>query len=29
LVGWYRDLIVLTPDGWRFQERVGGLDFRA
>ena len=28
LVGWYRDLIVLTPDGWRFRERVGGLDFR-
>lgn len=28
LVGWYRDLIVLTPQGWRFQERVGGLDFR-
>ena len=28
LVGWYRDLIVLTPDGWLFQERVGGLDFR-
>ena len=28
LVGWYRDLIVLTPDGWRFEERVGGLDFR-
>ena len=28
LVGWYRDRIVNTPDGWRFQERVGGLDFR-
>lgn len=28
LVGWYRDLIVLTPHGWRFKERVGGLDFR-
>ena len=28
LVGWYRDLIVLTPDGWLFKERVGGLDFR-
>ena len=28
LVGWYRDLIVLTPEGWRFAERVGGLDFR-
>jgi hypothetical protein len=29
LVGWYRDLIVQTPAGWRFQERVGGLDFKA
>ena len=28
LVGWYRDLIVLTPHGWRFKERIGGLDFR-
>jgi hypothetical protein len=28
LVGWYRDLIVQTPHGWRFAERVGGLDFR-
>ena len=28
LVGWYRDLIVQTPHGWRFEERVGGLDFR-
>lgn len=28
LVGWYRDLIVLTPAGWRFKERVGGLDFK-
>lgn len=28
LVGWYRDVIVLTEDGWRFAERVGGLDFR-
>ena len=28
LVGWYRDLIVQTPYGWRFQERVGGLDFK-
>jgi len=28
LVGWYRDLIVLTLEGWRFAERVGGLDFR-
>jgi len=29
LVGWYRDLIVETREGWRFAERVGGLDFRA
>lgn len=28
LVGWFRDLIALTPDGWRFKKRVGGLDFR-
>ncbi len=28
LVGWYKDKIVLTDDGWRFAERVGGLDFR-
>jgi len=28
LVGWYRDLLVMTPQGWRFKERVGGLDFR-
>lgn len=28
LVGWYRDRIVLTGEGWRFAERVGGLDFR-
>jgi len=28
LVGTFRDRIVLTPDGWRFAERVGGLDFR-
>jgi ketosteroid isomerase-like protein len=28
LVGWYRDHLVLTGDGWRFAERVGGLDFR-
>lgn len=28
LVGWYRDLIVQTREGWRFKERVGGLDFR-
>lgn len=28
LVGWYRDLIVRTPQGWKFAERVGGLDFK-
>ncbi|MEZ5697020.1 MAG: nuclear transport factor 2 family protein [Sphingomonadaceae bacterium] len=26
-VGYFEDLIVNTPDGWRFQERKGGLDF--
>jgi len=28
LVGWFRDRIVLTREGWRFAERTGGLDFR-
>lgn len=28
LIGTFRDLIVRTPEGWRFAERVGGLDFR-
>jgi hypothetical protein len=28
LVGWYRDRLVRTPDGWRFAERRGGLDFK-
>ncbi|WP_305096863.1 nuclear transport factor 2 family protein [Croceibacterium aestuarii] len=28
LIGWYRDRLALTPDGWRFSERTGGLDFR-
>lgn len=28
LVGWFRDRIVLTSEGWRFAEREGGLDFR-
>ena len=28
LIGTFTDLIVNTPDGWRFKERVGGLDFR-
>lgn len=28
LVGWFRDRLALTPQGWRFAERVGGLDFK-
>jgi ketosteroid isomerase-like protein len=28
LVGTYTDRLVRTADGWRFAERVGGLDFR-
>ncbi|HTN15623.1 MAG TPA: nuclear transport factor 2 family protein [Sphingomonadaceae bacterium] len=28
LVGWYRDRLVLTGEGWKFAERAGGLDFR-
>ena len=28
LIGTFTDLCVLTPGGWRFKERVGGLDFR-
>jgi len=28
LIGWYRDRLVRTAAGWRFAERVGGLDFR-
>jgi ketosteroid isomerase-like protein len=28
LVGTFTDLCVLTPEGWRFAERTGGLDFR-
>jgi hypothetical protein len=28
LVGTFTDKLVLTVDGWRFAERVGGLDFR-
>jgi hypothetical protein len=28
LVGTFTDRLVLTTDGWRFAERVGGLDFR-
>jgi ketosteroid isomerase-like protein len=28
LIGWFRDRIVLTGEGWRFAERSGGLDFR-
>ena len=28
LIGTFTDLIVLTAEGWRFAERIGGLDFR-
>jgi ketosteroid isomerase-like protein len=28
LVGWFRDRLVRTPEGWRFAERTGGLDFK-
>ena len=28
LIGTFTDRCVLTPEGWRFAERVGGLDFR-
>jgi hypothetical protein len=28
LVGWFRDRLVRTAEGWRFAERVGGLDFQ-
>jgi ketosteroid isomerase-like protein len=28
LIGTFRDRLVLTEDGWRFAERIGGLDFR-
>ena len=28
LVGWYRDRLVRTAQGWKFAEREGGLDFR-
>jgi len=28
LVGTFTDKLVLTDGGWRFAERVGGLDFR-
>jgi ketosteroid isomerase-like protein len=28
LIGWYRDRLVRTQEGWRFAERVGGLDFK-
>lgn len=29
LVGTYRDRLCLTPEGWRFAERAGSLDFPA
>ena len=28
LVGTFTDRLVRTVEGWRFAERVGGLDFR-
>ena len=28
LVGFFADKLVRTSDGWRFAERVGGLDFK-
>lgn len=28
LIGTYTDRIVHTPEGWRFAERTGSLDFR-
>jgi ketosteroid isomerase-like protein len=28
LVGTFADRLVRTPEGWRFAERIGGLDFR-
>lgn len=27
LVGYYKDRLVKTGEGWRFAERIGGLDF--
>jgi hypothetical protein len=27
LVGTYADIVVKTPEGWRFTERRGSLDF--
>ena len=29
LVGGYADILRLTPEGWRFYERRGSMDFRA
>ncbi|HWK42067.1 MAG TPA: nuclear transport factor 2 family protein [Croceibacterium sp.] len=28
LIGTFTDRLVRTADGWRFAERIGGLDFR-
>ena len=28
LIGTFTDKLVLTEEGWRFAERIGGLDFR-
>jgi hypothetical protein len=27
LIGYYKDRLRLTDEGWRFAERIGGLDF--
>ncbi len=27
LIGWFKDRLRKTEEGWRFAERVGGLDF--
>lgn len=27
LIGWFKDKLRKTAEGWRFVERVGGLDF--
>jgi hypothetical protein len=28
IVGSFSDRLVLTDEGWRFAERIGGLDFK-
>ncbi|MGZ3197635.1 MAG: nuclear transport factor 2 family protein, partial [Croceibacterium sp.] len=29
IIGTFTDRLALTEDGWRFTERVGGLDFKS